>query len=250
MEVDGQPPRPSAYTLETIPFAKLLHHMKREDLVEALGPGTYAALQQQAASQGESFTSKYLKKQVASDPELSQHVRGTDLGSRAFAKYQANLERITSPATAAKSREVRKAMAEPRQSYMGCIATKVSPADIRNCTENYDREEYQGVSLVPSAALRESAYRKTGNPALVSPAMHISDLPRGLKQYISEHPEEYEDYMEERKAEVEFLKSAHRNARRAWYRQRERSKVKPENGSQTPKRRRDDDEESIWSSTS
>ena len=43
---------------------------------------------------------------------------------------------------------------------------------------------------------------------------HLSNLPAGLRAYIKLHPADYEDYLEERKAELEFLKNVRRNARR------------------------------------
>ena len=244
---DDTHPQPSAYTLQTIPFGKLMHFMRREDLATALGPATYKAIENEATAAGENFTSRFLKNYVANDVAMIEHLRGTELGQQAFDKYMANYRRITDPGALARGREVRKAMAGPRKGYLGCIATKVKPDDIRDCVDNFDNESYQSLELVPSAALRESAFRKTGNMALRSNA-HISDLPRGLKQYIDSHPDEYEDYLDERKAEVEFLKSVRRNARHEW----RKKHAKKENGEgsvsgeQSSKRRRDEDAESNW----
>ncbi len=43
--------------------------------------------------------------------------------------------------------------------------------------------------------------------------VHISDLPRGLKAYIRNNPLQYMDYLDELKAQAEYLKSVGRGVR-------------------------------------
>jgi hypothetical protein len=103
-------------------------------------------------------------------------------------------------------------MAEPRRGFLGCVATKITPAEYKECTEEYDNPEYQNLSLVPSGALKQSVYEKTGSPVLAPrPNTHISNLPRGLRSYIRQHPEEYSDYLEELKAQTEYMRNVGRN---------------------------------------
>ena len=121
------------------------------------------------------------------------------------------------------------------------MASKLELSDFKECAENYNRPEYQSLTLVPSAALKQSAFLKSNNP-LLAPSKkeaHISYLPKGLRAYIYAHPSDYEDYLEERKAEVEYLKSVRRIV------QPRREERLPEVSSELEpvvvKRRRDDD---------
>ena len=151
-----------------------------------------------------------LKDAVLNNLDFIAHLRQTNTGRLAFEKWAESY-----PDAKAKRVYTRKAMSDPRKGFLGCIATKVEPKDIRECVETYDNPEYQSISLLPAPLLKQQVYEKTGDE-LLKPmeGMHISNLPRGLRQYIYNHPDDYNDYLRERKAELEYLKSIRRTARR------------------------------------
>jgi hypothetical protein len=198
------------YSLETLPSKTLLHYMKKEELVKMLPAATVADLQRQATAEGSKLTAKFLKNALQSNPNITLQLRNSPLGAQAYQKYVANYQRITAPDVRAKSQQVRREMVEPRRGFAGCIATKIDPNVYKECAESYDNPEYQSVSIIPSAALKQSVYRKTGNQVLASKATHISDLPRGLRAYIRDHPLQYQDYLEELHAQGAYLKSVSR----------------------------------------
>jgi len=206
--MEGQP----KYGLGNIPAKKLLHYVTKAQLVQAVGPEGLRVLQDRARQGGQKVTAKFLKDEVAKDFVLVDQLRNSPLGQQAFAKYAANSARLTDPGVRAKSRQVRHEMAEPRRGFLGCVATKITPAEYKECTADYDNPEYQNLSLVPSGALKQSVYEKTGSAVLAPrPNAHISNLPRGLRSYIRQHPEEYSDYLEELQAERDFLRNVGRN---------------------------------------
>jgi hypothetical protein len=199
--------RQPKFTLETIPAKTLLHYVKKDELVRSLPPGALVELQRQATQQGQKLTAKFLKDAVMQTPEILKQMRGSQLGFQAYQKYLANYQRITAPEVRAKSRQVRQEMVAPRRGFIGCIASKTDPKVFKECADTYDKPEYQTISLVPSAALKKSAFNKTGSHVLASPSTHISDLPRGLKTYIRNNPLQYIDYLDEIRAQHEYLKS-------------------------------------------
>ena len=80
--------------------------------------------------------------------------------------------------------------------------------------------------IVKFSILIEEASRSTveGVKFFIEPASgvlapragtHISQLPKGLKAYIYANPESYQDYLEERRAELDYLRAMGRNAREA-----------------------------------
>ena len=180
-----------------------------------LAPDTVAAIEQQARDENQRYSVKYLKEALATDATFMARFRQSALGRQALDKYDRNYARMTNPQVVEKSRTVRSAMSEPRRGFLGCIATKVSPGDIKSCAQNYFEPEYQSLQLVPRSGLKQSVYEHTGNPALAPSAKsHISYLPTGLKRYISQNPDEYVGYIREKKAEIEYLKSVKKNAKR------------------------------------
>ena len=200
--------RPPKYTIDTLPAKTLLHYVKKDQLEKLIPPSVLVNLRREAAAAGVKVTAKYLKNAALSEPQFIENVRTSQLGRDAFQKYAANFARITAPEVRAKSLEVRAQMAAPRKGFLGCVATKIDPKVYKECALSYDRPEYQGIGLVPSAALKQSVYAKTGNQALQArPGTHISDLPRGLKAYIRANPLAYMDYLDELRAQAEYLKS-------------------------------------------
>jgi hypothetical protein len=203
------------YTLQNIPALKLLHYAKKEDLLRTLEPTRVRQLEEQARAEDQTFSAKYLKTALALDDAFMEHFRESMLGNEAMTRYGDNYERMTDPVLVAKSRAVRSAMVAPRKGFLGCVATKLDPSDIRKCAQTYDEPQYRNVELVPRSGLKHAVFEHTGNQLLApSPRSHISYLPRGLKQYVTERPDEYADYIRERKAELEYLKSVKKNANR------------------------------------
>ena len=200
--------------IETIPSSKLLNFVKKDDLIRLLGE-RFRPIQAEANASGAKLTASFIKGRVAPDNEFMDRFRRSPEGQRAFQKYLDTKDRLTRPETKAKRIQVRKLMSEPRRGFLGCVATKLDPDDFKYCVENYDRDEYQNISLVPSSGLKQSAWGKTGELALTpGPRAHISNLPRGLRAYILAHPDQYASYLRERKAELDLLRSVRRNLAR------------------------------------
>ena len=88
-----------------------------------------------------------MKQELAKDFAFVDRLRHSPLGQQAFTKYLQSSARLTNPSVRAKSREVRREMAEPRRGFMGCVATKISPEEYKQCAESYDNPEYQSISL-------------------------------------------------------------------------------------------------------
>ena len=105
-------------------------------------------------------------------------------------------------------------MAGPRKGFQACVATKLNPKDFEECVRDFDNEKYKGIELIPHDALKLSVYDKTKNPALaaITTRSGISSLPRGLKNWIKQHPADYSDYLEERQSELEFLRALRRSS--------------------------------------
>jgi hypothetical protein len=217
--------RQPKYTLESLPIKSLLHYVKKDEIVKSLPPGALVELQRQATLQGEKLTAKFLKSAVLQNADFMNQLRGSQVGSQAYQKYLANYQRITAPQTSAKSRQVRQEMVVPRHGFVGCIAAKTDPKVFKECAETYDNPEYQNIALVPTAALKRSVFNKTGSQVLASkPGTHISELPRGLKAYIRQHPLQYMDYLDEIRAQAEYLKSLGRGVREEQRREQGSSK--------------------------
>ena len=200
------------YTLQDIPALKLLHYAKKDELLQEISPERARQIEQHAKEEGQKFTAKYLKEELARDDEFMERFRGSMLGNYSMERYGTKYERMTDPDVVAKSRAVRSALAEPRRGFLGCVATKLNPSDIKSCTKNYDLPEYKGIQLVPSSGLKQSVFESTHN-AILETQGHISYLPKGLKKYILERPDEYAAYIRERRAEIEFLKAVKKNAK-------------------------------------
>jgi hypothetical protein len=79
------------------------------------------------------------------------------------------------------------------------------------CLFDYDDEKYDNISLVPSK-LRQRVY-ETGNAETQSilglsvRGKSFSDLPSGMKGYISQHPVHFRQYYQTRHHEVGLMKS-------------------------------------------
>lgn len=204
------------YTLETLPLNSLLHLMKKEDLLSLLPNDERQTLEFEAFRKGKKLTKEYLKEWVANrdddwTDQFENFIRSTPQAQTAFEAYLKNVERLRDPANKDMTKQKRDVLKQAKKGFLGCVATKMDPFDFEECVDDCDKPEYREVALVPRR-LRQVAYEKAGlaAPSLDDPG-HISFLPRGLRKYIETHPTDYEDYMDERKAEIEFLKTVRRN---------------------------------------
>ena len=158
--------------------------------------------------------SKNIKGVLANDPGFVSELRNSAAGQNAYQKYRANYMRMVNPAMQQKRLNVCKAMVEPNRGFRGCIATKVDPQDYQTCTQEYDNPEYQDIELIPYRALKQCVYTKTGNELLAPSKGRINMLPKGLRAYYLQHPDDYTSYIQEHKQELKLLKTVKKNARR------------------------------------
>ena len=111
----------------------------------------------------------------------------------------------------------RKVMTEPRRRYKRCLATRLKESDYTHCLDNYDDEAYDKIDLIPPSltqrvynqgdattkqVLEHKLTRKTGT---------FSDLPTGLRSYISRNPDQFREYYQIRANEVGLLKAVLKN---------------------------------------
>ena len=106
-------------------------------------------------------------------------------------------------------------MTKPRHRYLGCLATKIQPEDYEDCLENYDNPDYDNIGLVPSR-LHQRVYENGDDKTkgLLGPTIEnksFSDLPTGLKHYMSSHPSEFKNYYNQRRHELGLMRSVLRN---------------------------------------
>jgi hypothetical protein len=108
-------------------------------------------------------------------------------------------------------------MTEPRRRYQGCLATRLKPTDYEHCLDKYDDEAYGNIQLVPpSPAQRvydkgDAATRGVLEQKLSRKTNTFSDLPNGLRSYISKHQDEFKTYYETKRHAVGLLKAVLRN---------------------------------------
>ena len=118
----------------------------------------------------------------------------------------------------ARSKIVGQKMSKPRQRYLGCLATKLSPEDYQECYDAYNDPKYDNMKLVPQG-LKKHIFHTTDDeelktalrPSVMNPENNFSDLPSGLRSYIRNNPTEFANYVQERKQELRLLRSVLRN---------------------------------------
>ena len=209
---------PADITLANLAPSKLLNYVKRDDLIAFITPRRYAELEHRLKVQlgKERINLKDMKKYLASEKEFIDSLRKHQTGADAFEKYQQAVQRLRS-IDKTQATAVRKVMAEPRRRYQGCLATRLQPEDYQHCLDNYDDEEFESMSLVP-AALKQRVHDR-GNmqtqgilrPSLTRRGAPTSELPAGYRNYISNHPDEFKNYYEQRRHELGLMKAVLRN---------------------------------------
>lgn len=205
-----------APTVATVSASKLLNYVKKDELIEFMTRAQYEQLktnlQQTLGKQKISLSD--MKKNLKTNEQFITALRSSPFGKRAFDRYIAGATRLRS-VDKARAKEVRKVMKEPRNRFLGCLATKLDTTDYQTCLDTYDNPDYARVKMVPSA-LKERVY-ETGDADIrrvLAPSVvgkKFTDLPSGLRSYIVAHPQEFKNYFQERRMELGMLKAVLRN---------------------------------------
>ena len=207
-------------TFETIAPSKLLNYVKKADLVAFINPERYALWENELKQELKvsKVNLKQMKQKLATNMEFITALKQNELGQQAWAKYEASRARFRDPDLRARSKVVRQKMTQPRNRYMGCLATKIAPEDFRDCYSSYNDPKYDNMKLVPQG-LKKHIFNTTDDkelqdalrPSVLNPKNSFSDLPTGLRGYIRRNPTEFANYVEERKQELRLLRSVLRN---------------------------------------
>ena len=101
---------------------------------------------------------------------------------------------------------MRKGMRQPRNRFMGCLATKLQPEDYSSCLDDYNDEKYDNMKLVPSSpkkrvfeSTQDQELRTALEPTITNEKITFSDLRTGLRRYMRVHPAEFKNYFDERR---------------------------------------------------
>ena len=186
-------------TLSNLAPSKLLHYVKKQDLINLITPPTYVNLETQLFREtGVKPTLKDIKSYLATQSDFIANLRQNEVGINAFASYLEARGRLTA-IDRSRLVEIRRGMSLPRRQYIGCLATKLKPEDYTDCLGNYDNGSFDNIKIIP-AALKNRVYDNTQNLALktalaptVSRGM-LSSIPQGLKSYIASNPLEFKQY--------------------------------------------------------
>jgi hypothetical protein len=207
-------------TYENISPSKLLNYVKKADLIMLITPQRYSQMETDLKQQlgVPKINLKMMKQSLATNQDFMTALKQHEVGKQAFQKYQESVARFRDPTLRARSKLVRQKMSEPRQRYMGCLATKITPEDYRECYNSYDNPKYDNMKLVPQGLKKhvfntttDDVLREALRPSVTNPQNSFSDLPSGLRSYIRSNPSEFASYVEERKQELRLLRSALRN---------------------------------------
>lgn len=209
-------------TLQTIAASKLLNYVQKDALVAFLTPRRYTEVEQQLKTSLNKIriTLRDVKKFLTTRDDFVDALRKSATGVDAFKKYLVAVERLRS-LDKTQAAAVRRTMTQPTRRYKGCLATRLQPDDYAFCLDNYDSVDYDGIGLVPSG-LRQRVHDNGNEPtqavlsvSLARKTNTFSDLPSGLRQYISHHPNQFKAYYEQRRHEVGLMKAVLRNLSRA-----------------------------------
>lgn len=185
--------------INSIVASKLLNYVRKAELQQILTPMGYANLSTQLQQQlGNDPTLKDIKQFLSTKDDFVGNLRNSAIGQQAFQRYVTAVGRLQG-INRAQMLEVRRGMAEPRRRFVGCLAIKIKPDDYRSCLDNYNSKEFENVKLIPSA-LKQRVFQNTPNDKLkaaLAPSINkgrFSDLPSGLRHYISSNPDEFKRY--------------------------------------------------------
>ncbi len=106
--------------IQNIAPSKLIHYLKKQDLIEFLGPQNYANLEAQLYQQlGFRPTLKEMKQQLSRNPDFINKLRNSNEGLRAFQAYKDASNRLAN-IDREKLNTIRTGMVEPRKRFVGC----------------------------------------------------------------------------------------------------------------------------------
>lgn len=198
--------------IHTINPAKLLHYVKKKDLVQFLTPKHFAELEARLREQDVNLqdpTLKDVKTELLNNKSFIQQLRNSPIGAEAFNSYADNVSRLAN-IDRSRMNLIRSEMAEPRRRFVGCLATKIKPEDYSDCLAKYDDQRYSNIKIVPPA-LKSRVYQNTDNEDLKKALMptiskgRLSSLPQGLKHYITTNPSEFKQYFDDRTREMNLI---------------------------------------------
>jgi hypothetical protein len=208
----------AAPTLQNLAASKLLNYVVKDQLKSFYGPEQYAKLEMSVIKDTgkPKPTINDIKKYISINKKMVDAIRKNQIGTIAFGKYLKAVQRLQNM-DRGQATEVRQVMREPRRRYLGCLATKLGPDDYEGCLDSYDNPDYDNIKLVPSRLKQrvfengDQATRSTLERSVTRPGVSFSDLPSGLKHYISSNPSEFKNYYEERRHEVGLMRSVLKN---------------------------------------
>lgn len=198
---------------------KILSLAKKDDLLDFLGLDRYRNIEKTVkdANDGK-FTIKNVKDLIKGNPTSLNEFSKSPIAQKIYQYYVTSANKANSAegiAKATKSKQMESIMKDAKHKYVGCIATKVDPDVYEECLYEYDNPiaKYEQYGIVPYNALRNREYENElakGNQnragVLKLPEnAKISQLPRGIRQFIDNHPDDFEDYLQEIKAESKYL---------------------------------------------
>lgn len=226
--------------LQNIAPSKLLNYVVKDALIAFLTPVKYSEVEHRLRTtlNKSTINLKEIKQYLSTRDDFISALRKSAFGQDAFAKYNAAVARLQN-IDRAQGQAVRKVMTAPRRRFEGCLATRLKPTDYEHCLDNFDNEEFDNIKMVPSS-LKQRVYEQ-GDQAtkgilqqtVTKKTNTFSDLPSGLRSYISNHPDEFKDYYEQRRHEVGLMKAVLKNLSKAdkqnlqaYY--REHGKIEPD----------------------
>jgi len=227
---------------QEIPIVKLLSMAKKDDLLDFLELTSFREIERQIkANNAGKFKVSEMKRWIFEHPEYLERFRRSPVVVRLYDDYVQKMQKANSVEGVEKQTkelQASKIMKAARKKYVGCIATKTPPEVYEDCLDEYNdpTESYEKYSIVPYNALRQKQYDhelELGNSQRagvlkLTERTKISYLPKGLRQYIDAHPEKFNDYLREIKAEGEYLdavKHAMRNEKDLNARERMRGRL-------------------------
>jgi hypothetical protein len=204
--------------LDNISASKLLNYVTKDALIAFVTPIKYSEVEQRlrVSLNKSKVNLKDIKKYLATRVDYIASLRRSPTGSEAFAKYSAAVNRLRE-IDRTKATATRRVMAEPRRRFQGCLAAQLKPAQYEHCLDNFDDQAYDSIGLVPSSLTQrvydkgDTATRNVLEQKITSKTGTFSDLPNGLRSYISKNPDQFKDYFEQRRHEVGLLKAVLRN---------------------------------------
>jgi hypothetical protein len=204
----------------------ILEFANLKDIKEALGSAAYySMLSDVEGLTGKKPSLKAIKKYLSNN-EVFLKIVVTN--AKLINRYRTEGEAfaLKKAQSKANKKEANALMKLPKKQYRGCLATRLDTEDYEFCNQDYDNPEkhYERYSaMVPTQSIRQNEYNKAYNRGdeksqkvlQLDPELTIRDLPRGIRLYMNDHPEKFDAYLEEIKAEQKYLKSIRNSVNRS-----------------------------------